>query len=50
MLTDFEIAQCATLRPAGEDCGDAMTTPGLPKAPCAAKIDIAEDGRVVGLF
>ena len=31
-------------------CGDVMTMPGLPKEPSAAKIDITEDGRVVGLF
>jgi len=31
-------------------CGDVMTMPGLPKEPSAAKIDIAGDGKVVGLF
>ena len=31
-------------------CGDMMTMPGLPKVPSAEKIDITEDGRVVGLF
>jgi formate--tetrahydrofolate ligase len=31
-------------------CGDIMTMPGLPKVPAAVKIDIGEDGRVVGLF
>jgi formate--tetrahydrofolate ligase len=31
-------------------CGDVMTMPGLPKEPSAAKIDITDDGRVVGLF
>ena len=31
-------------------CGDVMTMPGLPKEPSAAKIDLADDGRVVGLF
>ena len=31
-------------------CGDIMTMPGLPKVPSSDKIDIAEDGRVVGLF
>jgi formate--tetrahydrofolate ligase len=31
-------------------CGDVMTMPGLPKEPSAAKIDIAADGKVVGLF
>ena len=31
-------------------CGDVMTMPGLPKAPSAAQIDVAPDGRIVGLF
>jgi formate--tetrahydrofolate ligase len=31
-------------------CGDIMTLPGLPKVPAAERIDLAEDGRVVGLF
>jgi formate--tetrahydrofolate ligase len=31
-------------------CGDVMTMPGLPKTPAALKIDIGEDGRVIGLF
>ena len=31
-------------------CGDIMTMPGLPKEPSAAKIDLDEQGRVVGLF
>jgi formate--tetrahydrofolate ligase len=31
-------------------CGDIMTMPGLPKVPSAEKIDLSEDGRVVGLF
>ncbi|HWN43178.1 MAG TPA: formate--tetrahydrofolate ligase [Thermoanaerobaculia bacterium] len=31
-------------------CGDIMTMPGLPKTPAAQKIDIGDDGRVVGLF
>ncbi len=31
-------------------CGDVMTMPGLPKEPSAAKIDLAADGKVVGLF
>jgi formate--tetrahydrofolate ligase len=31
-------------------CGDIMTMPGLPKVPSAEKIDLTEDGRVVGLF
>jgi formate--tetrahydrofolate ligase len=31
-------------------CGDIMTMPGLPKVPSAEKIDLDEQGRVVGLF
>ena len=31
-------------------CGDIMTMPGLPKEPAALRIDIDENGNVVGLF
>jgi formate--tetrahydrofolate ligase len=31
-------------------CGDIMTMPGLPKLPSAARIDVTDDGRIVGLF
>jgi len=31
-------------------CGDIMTMPGLPKIPSASKIDLDDDGKVVGLF
>jgi formate--tetrahydrofolate ligase len=31
-------------------CGDIMTMPGLPKVPSAEKIDLSDDGKVVGLF
>ena len=30
--------------------GTIMTMPGLPKEPAAEKIDVDEDGRIVGLF
>lgn len=30
--------------------GDIMTMPGLPKEPAAEKMDVLEDGRIVGLF
>ena len=30
-------------------CGDIMTMPGLPKIPSAERIDVAEDGRIIGL-
>ena len=31
-------------------CGDILTMPGLPKVPAATKIDLTDDGKVVGLF
>ncbi len=31
-------------------CDDIMTMPGLPKQPCATRIDIDAKGRVIGLF
>ncbi len=31
-------------------CGDVMTMPGLPKVPSAEKIDIDNNGKVIGLF
>jgi len=31
-------------------CGDIMTMPGLPQDPAARRIDIDDNGRVVGLF
>ena len=31
-------------------CGDILTMPGLPRQPAANRIDLDEDGRVVGLF
>ena len=31
-------------------CGDIMTMPGLPKVPSAEKIDVDDEGNVVGLF
>ncbi len=30
-------------------CGDIMTMPGLPKVPSAAKMDLDENGKVIGL-
>ena len=30
--------------------GDIMTMPGLPRVPVAEKIDVTDDGRIVGLF
>ncbi len=31
-------------------CGDIMTMPGLPKEPSANRIDMDDNGKVVGLF
>jgi formate--tetrahydrofolate ligase len=31
-------------------CGEIMTMPGLPKIPAADSIDVAADGKIVGLF
>jgi formate--tetrahydrofolate ligase len=31
-------------------CGEIMTMPGLPRVPAADSIDVAPDGRIVGLF
>ena len=30
-------------------CGDVMTMPGLPKVPASEKMDITDDGEIVGL-
>ena len=30
-------------------CGDVMTMPGLPREPSAARIDLADDGTILGL-
>ena len=30
--------------------GDVMTMPGLPKVPAATRIDVDEEGKIVGLF
>jgi formate--tetrahydrofolate ligase len=31
-------------------CGEVMTMPGLPRVPAADVIDVAADGKIVGLF
>jgi formyltetrahydrofolate synthetase len=31
-------------------CGTMSTMPGLPSVPAGENVDIAKDGRVVGLF
>jgi formate--tetrahydrofolate ligase len=30
-------------------CGDMMTMPGLPREPSASRIDLADDGTIIGL-
>ncbi|MBN2245563.1 MAG: formate--tetrahydrofolate ligase [Candidatus Aminicenantes bacterium] len=30
-------------------CGDIMTMPGLPKVPAAEKVDVTQDGEIIGL-
>ena len=30
-------------------CGEIMTMPGLPRSPAAERIDLDDDGRVIGL-
>ncbi|MEE0896417.1 MAG: formate--tetrahydrofolate ligase, partial [Acutalibacteraceae bacterium] len=30
--------------------GDIMTMPGLPKVPAAEKIDVDDNGKIIGLF
>jgi len=31
-------------------CGDVMTMPGMPKSPAAERIDVTEDGEIVGIL
>ena len=30
-------------------CGDVLTMPGLPRAPAAERVDVGEDGEIVGV-
>ncbi len=32
------------------ECGDIMTMPGMPKSPAAERIDVTEDGEIVGIL
>ena len=45
-----EVRLCAGAQFMVVVCGDIMTMPGLPKVPAATKIDLTDDGKVVGLF
>jgi formate--tetrahydrofolate ligase len=31
-------------------CGDVMTMPGMPKSPAAERIDVTEDGEIIGIL
>jgi len=45
-----EVRLCAGAEFVVMICDDIMTMPGLPKESCATRIDIDDNGRVVGLF
>jgi formate--tetrahydrofolate ligase len=45
-----EVRLCAGAQFVVMICGDIMTMPGLPKEPAALRIDIDDQGKVVGLF
>jgi formate--tetrahydrofolate ligase len=50
IVTIREVRLCAGAEFIVMVCDDIMTMPGLPKEPCAHRIDIDEMGNVVGLF
>ena len=50
IVTIREVRLCAGAEFIVMVCDDIMTMPGLPKEPCAHRIDIDEQGNVVGLF
>ncbi len=50
IVTIREVRLCAGAEFIVMVCDDIMTMPGLPKEPCAHRIDIDEAGNVVGLF
>ncbi len=49
-ITIREIRLCAGAEFVVMICDDIMTMPGLPKVPCAMRIDIDDAGRITGLF
>lgn len=49
-VTIREVRLCAGAEFIVMVCDDIMTMPGLPKVPCATRIDIDAAGNVVGLF
>ena len=46
MLSDIEIAQVTKPK----HINDVAKTAGIPKHPAAEKIDVDEDGKIIGLF
>ena len=48
-VTIREVRLCAGAEFIVMLCDDIMTMPGLPKEPCTVRIDIDDDGRVIGL-
>jgi formate--tetrahydrofolate ligase len=50
IITIREVRLCAGAEFIVMVCDDIMTMPGLTKEPCAHRIDIDEQGNVVGLF
>jgi formate--tetrahydrofolate ligase len=50
IVTIREVRLCAGAEFIVMVCDDIMTMPGLPKEPCAHRIDIDEQGNAVGLF
>lgn len=50
IVTIREVRLCAGAEFIVMVCDDIMTMPGLPKEPCAQRIDIDDQGNVVGLF
>lgn len=50
IVTIREVRLCAGAEFIVVVCDDIMTMPGLPKEPCAQRIDIDDQGNVVGLF
>lgn len=50
ILTVRAVRLCAGAEFVVMICDDIMTMPGLPKEPCATRIDIDGEGRVTGLY
>ncbi|MFJ5447069.1 formate--tetrahydrofolate ligase [Methylobacillus methanolivorans] len=50
ILTVRAVRLCAGAEFVVMICDDIMTMPGLPKEPCATRIDIDDEGRVTGLY